>query len=85
MLKQTALAAALFAASTVQSAAESVTVAIANFGEHPQLSALADGFKDELSTLGAANDLSVSFTEDHVLAFRKAPIAVGNIIARASY
>lgn len=66
MLKQTALAAALFAASTVQSAAESVTVAIANFGEHPQLSALSDGFKDELSTLGAANDLSVSFTEDHV-------------------
>ena len=47
-------------------AAEPKTIAIANFGEHPQLNAVADGFKAEILASGMAEGTDVVFTLDHV-------------------
>lgn len=47
-------------------AAEPKTVAIANFGEHPQLNAVADGFKAEILASGLVEGTDVVFTNDHV-------------------
>lgn len=47
-------------------AAEPKTVAIANFGEHPQLNAVADGFKAEILASGLVEGTDVIFTTDHV-------------------
>lgn len=47
-------------------AAEPKTIAIANFGEHPQLNAVADGFKAEILASGLVEGTDVVFTTDHV-------------------
>lgn len=56
----------LAALGTGMAAAEPKTVAIANFGEHPQLNAVADGFKAEILASGLAEGKDVVFTTDHV-------------------
>ncbi len=67
MIKKVLLSAAVVAAGTLQAAAdETLKVAIANFGEHPQLNALVDGFKAELTESTAGSDRTVAFTVDHV-------------------
>lgn len=47
-------------------AAEPKTIAIANFGEHPQLNAVAEGFKAEILASGLVEGTDVVFTTDHV-------------------
>jgi len=47
-------------------AAEPKLIAIANFGEHPQLNAVAEGFKAELLASGLVEGTDVTFTTDHV-------------------
>lgn len=59
VLTMTAAALALVAS---QATADTKKIAIANFGEHPQLNAAAEGFKETL----LASGLDVEFTEDHI-------------------
>ncbi|HAU78009.1 MAG TPA: ABC transporter [Agrobacterium sp.] len=47
-------------------AAEPKTVAIANFGEHPILNTVVDGFKAEILASGMVEGKDVVFTLDHV-------------------
>lgn len=46
--------------------AEPKTIAIANFGDHAQLNAVADGFKAEILASGLVEGKDVTFTLDHV-------------------
>lgn len=46
--------------------AEPKTIAIANFGEHPQLARVVSGFKGELIASGLVEGTDIVFTEDHV-------------------
>lgn len=46
--------------------ADTLKIAIANFGEHPQLSAVAEGFKKEITSSGMSEGKDVVFTLDHV-------------------
>lgn len=41
-------------------------IAIANFGDHPQLNAVAEGFKAEILASGLVEGTDVTFTLDHV-------------------
>ena len=67
MIRKTLLAAALCAASVLgASAAELKTIAIANFGDHVQLNAAAEGFKAEILASGLKEGTDVRFTQDHV-------------------
>lgn len=47
-------------------AADPVKISIANFGEHPQLNAVAEGFKQEILGSGRVDGQDVVFTLDHV-------------------
>ena len=58
--------AGLAAAGVTGASAEPRTIAIANFGEHPQLNAVAEGFKAELLASGLKEGSDVVFTLDHV-------------------
>jgi len=46
--------------------AEAVKIAVANFGDHPQLNAVVDGFKAELAASGYKEGEGASYTVDHV-------------------
>lgn len=46
--------------------AEPLKISIANFGDHPQLNAVADGFREEIIASGLAEGTDVVFTVDHV-------------------
>ncbi|MDQ2067880.1 ABC transporter substrate-binding protein [Xinfangfangia sp. CPCC 101601] len=61
-----ALLAAPFALLASSVLAEPITLSIANFGEHPQLNAVADGFKAEILASGMVEGTDVVFTLDHV-------------------
>lgn len=65
---KSALAAAGFAAlgSAAARAAEPIKIAIANFGDHPQLNAAVEGFKAEILAAGYKEGTDVTFTLDHV-------------------
>ena len=66
-LLTTAFAATYFATfGAGLAAAEPKTIAIANFGEHPQLDAVVKGFQDELIASGLVEGTDVVFTVDHV-------------------
>mgnify|MGYP001357010054 CR=1 FL=1 len=65
-LLTTAFAASLLSLGAGWAAAEPKVIAIANFGEHPQLNAVADGFKAELLASGLVEGTDVVFTTDHV-------------------
>lgn len=58
-----AVVAGLFAAGAAF--AEPAKIGIANFGEHPQLSAAITGFKQGLADSGMADGKDVTFTESH--------------------
>lgn len=61
------LALPAFGSIAVNSAvAEPKTVAIANFGEHPILNTVVDGFKAEILASGMVEGKDVVFTLDHV-------------------
>ena len=49
-----------------QAFAEPKTISIANFGDHPQLNAVAEGFKEEILASGLVEGTDVVFTLDHV-------------------
>lgn len=62
-----ALLAASFALSLAAPAfADPLKISIANFGEHPQLNAVAEGFKEEILASGLTEGKDVVFTLDHV-------------------
>lgn len=65
-LLTTALAASLASLGAGWAAAEPKTIAIANFGDHPQLNAVAEGFKAEILASGLVEGTDVAFTLDHV-------------------
>ena len=65
-LLTTAFAASHLSLGAGWAAAEPKVIAIANFGEHPQLNAVADGFKAELLASGLVEGTDVVFTTDHV-------------------
>jgi putative ABC transport system substrate-binding protein len=46
--------------------AEPVKIAVANFGDHPQLNAVVDGFKAELAAAGYKEGEGAAYTVDHV-------------------
>jgi putative ABC transport system substrate-binding protein len=46
--------------------AEAVKIAVANFGDHPQLNAVVEGFKAELAAAGFKDGEGAAFTVDHV-------------------
>lgn len=46
--------------------AEAVKIAVANFGDHPQLNAVVDGFKAELAASGFKEGEGAAYTLDHV-------------------
>lgn len=60
------LLAAPFALLTTAVFAEPKTISIANFGDHPQLNAVAEGFKAEILASGLVEGTDVAFTLDHV-------------------
>lgn len=68
MFRRTLLitAASIVCLGAAQAVAEPKTVAIANFGEHPQLNAVAEGFKAEILASGLVEGTDVVFTTDHV-------------------
>ncbi len=67
MFKNVLLSAVFAAAGTLQAAAdETINVAVANFGEHPQLNALVDGFMAELTERVESTDRAIAFSVDHV-------------------
>lgn len=67
MIRTTLLSVAFCAASTIGlDAAELKTIAIASFGDHPQLNAVAEGFKAEILDSGLKEGTNVAFTQDHV-------------------
>lgn len=67
MIRITLLSAAFCAASTIGlGAVELKTIAIASFGDHPQLNAVAEGFKAEILDSGLKEGADVAFTQDHV-------------------
>ena len=61
-----ALLAVPFAFMATAVFADPLTISIANFGEHPQLNAVADGFKEEILASGMVEGTDVVFTLDHV-------------------
>jgi len=63
-----ALLAAPFAFMTIAAPvlADPLTISIANFGDHPQLNAVAEGFKAEILASGKVEGTDVVFTLDHV-------------------
>lgn len=61
-----AVAAACLWAAGGQAMAEPLKIAVANFGDHPQLNAVVDGFKEELAAQGYKDGTDVVFTVDHV-------------------
>jgi len=62
-----ALAAALaVSASGVAPAAEPIRIAVAKFGDHPQLNAAVDGFKAEILAAGYKEGADFVMTVDHV-------------------
>lgn len=65
-LKAAAAGVALLALSATQAFAEPVKIAIASFGDHPQLNAAVAGFKAELAAEGLKEGTDVTFTFDHV-------------------
>lgn len=65
-LLTTAIAASLASLGAGWAAAEPKTIAIANFGDHPQLNAVAEGFKAEILASGLVEGTDVAFTLDHV-------------------
>ena len=67
-LLRPALLAAPFAllGALVPAFAEPLTISIANFGDHPQLNAVAEGFKAEILASGLVDGTDVVFTLDHV-------------------
>lgn len=65
-LKSAVAAAGLLAFGAGVAHAEPVKIAIANFGDHPQLNAAVEGFKKELADEGFKEGTDVVFTVDHV-------------------
>lgn len=59
-------AATLFFNLASAAQAEALRIAIANFGEHPQLNAVADGFRAEMIGSGMVEGTDVVFTVNHV-------------------
>lgn len=59
-------AATLFFPFASVAQAEALRIAIANFGEHPQLNAVADGFRAELTSSGMVEGTDVVFSVNHV-------------------
>ncbi len=67
MFKNVLLSAVFAASGTLQAAAdETINVAVANFGEHPQLNALVEGFMAELTERVESTDRAIAFSVDHV-------------------
>jgi putative ABC transport system substrate-binding protein len=65
-LKAAAAGVCLMALGAAPALAEPVKIAIASFGDHPQLNAAVDGFKAELAAEGLKEGTDVTFTFDHV-------------------
>ena len=65
-LKAAAAGACLLAMGATAAFAEPIKIAIANFGDHPQLNAAVAGFKAELAAEGFKEGTDVVYTLDHV-------------------
>ena len=65
-LKALAAATCLAGFGTGLASAEPLKIAVANFGDHPQLNAVVEGFKQELESAGYKDGAEVAITVDHV-------------------
>lgn len=65
-LKALAAATCLAGFGTGLASAEPLKIAVANFGDHPQLNAVVEGFKQELESAGYKDGAEVVITVDHV-------------------
>lgn len=65
MLKSLRLAAAMTLAAACAAQAETRHIAIASFGEHPALNAVAEGFRDRMGQLGHAEGTDVTYSFNH--------------------
>ena len=66
LIKKLAIAAGMLGLSSAFASAEPVLIAVANFGDHPQLNAVVEGFKQELAAAGYVEGKDVTFSVDHV-------------------
>lgn len=64
-MRRALLTAAALSFGIASAAAEPVKIAIANFGEHPQLNASIEGFKEGLAAAGLKEGTDVTYSASH--------------------